>query len=73
MAKQHATSTHDLAESDEEKMRKYPLHWACSEGDFAAAEAALASGHAVDAVWGEYDMQPMVGRASRAASPSPSC
>ena len=58
MAKQHATSTHHL-ESELYEEGWTDLHDTCAEGDLAAAETALAAGHAVDAVWGKYDRQPM--------------
>ena len=37
----------------------HPLHYACGAGDLAAAKAAVAAGHALDAVWGEDESQPI--------------
>ena len=45
--------------SDYTNQDDYPLHDACFEGDLAAAETALAAGHAVDAVDSEDDSQPI--------------
>ena len=63
MGKKHATSTQHAAESEEEYATRmasdHLLHCACATGDLVAAEAALAAGHAVDAVQSEFGWQPI--------------